>query len=139
MSKTLTLIYFDPHRLLYTFEGVVDGEVKTWDEFSSSEKVAWDHAHNTLSEFKKIKGGYKMVTFESSVYIEDNHREVLVIAHVSESPKGYAVEGSPDLYDVDIISVKDLYGNNLVSDLLPGQFDFLESQAIQELYPDTYL
>ena len=135
----ITLIYFDPHRLLYTFEGVVDGEVKTWDEFAASKKVAWEHAHNTFSEFKKIKGGYKMVTFESSVYIGDNPREVLVMAHVTEHPKGYAVEDSPDLYEVDIIQVQDLYGNNLTSELLPGQFEFLESQAINELYPGTYL
>ena len=53
----ITLIYFDPHRLLYTFEGVVDGEIKTWDEFAASKKVAWEHAHNTFSEFKNIIGG----------------------------------------------------------------------------------
>ena len=80
-----------------------------------------------------------MFTFESNVYIGDTPREVLVMAHVTEHPKGYAVQGSPDLYEVDIIQVQDIYGNNLTSDLLPGQFEFLESQAINELYPGTYL
>lgn len=143
MSKTLdkmglTLIYFDPARLLYTFEGVVDGEVKIWDEFAASEKVAWEHAQSTYQAYKNIKGGYKMVTFEDGVYIDDKWVEVLVMAHVHSDPKGYGVSDSPDLYDVDIIKISDLHGKDLRAVIDSRQYQRLEYQAIEELYPESF-